>query len=102
MGRMLIVRSGRWLYDDAVHRPVDVVAFPFDYWHEFARSDETLEPGEEPDALGPSGNLFYVRFRAAGQRGERTVVDSGGHATVEAAMRTAQSRAPSPIAWDDA
>jgi hypothetical protein len=92
-----IARTGRWLYDGEVEMLVDIVGFDFDWWHELARSDDTLEPREQPQPLGVDGYLYYVRFRHAGEQTTPTWVDSGGHVSVEAGMATAESNAPSPI-----
>lgn len=96
---MRIVRSGMWLYDGSVEKPVDVVAFDFDWWHEFARADGSLEAGDEARPLGPDGFLYYVRFRRAGDLGTPTWVDSYGHDTAEAAMDAAAQKAPTQIVW---
>ena len=96
---VLIVRSGVWLYDESVESPVDIVGFDFDWWYQFAVDDGSLEPDEQPQPLGRDGLLYYVRFRRAGDPTTPTWVDSGGHAMVEEAMRTAEANAPSPIKW---
>jgi hypothetical protein len=97
---VVIVKRGRWLYDGTVEMPVDIVGLPFDFWFEIGRSDEQLEPGETPQALGADGLLFYVRFRRAGETSTPTWPDSAGYATVDAAMKAAEERAPSTITWD--
>ncbi len=96
---VLIVRSGVWLYDGSVESPVDIVAFDFDWWHQLAVDDGTAEPDEQPQPVGPDGLLYYVRFKHAGQATTPTWVDSGGHTTVDQAMRTAETNAPSSIEW---
>lgn len=96
---MRIVRKGRWLYDGAVYRPVDIVALDRDWWYELAAADGTVEPGESPAPMGDSGFLYYVRFRRAGERRRSTWMDSPGHRTVEAAIADAEARVPSPIEW---
>jgi hypothetical protein len=94
-----IVRSGFWLYDDAVEQPVDVVALAYDFWYEIGKADDTLDEGEEPAPLGPDGCLYYVRFQRAGERTEPTWVDSGGHRTLPLAVAEAEANAPSAIRW---
>jgi hypothetical protein len=49
--------------------------------------------------LREEGLLYYVRFRRAGETATPTWVDSSGSLTVEAAIREAEERAPSPIHW---
>ena len=97
---MRIVKRGRWRHEGSVEMPVDIVAFEFDWWHEHARQDGTLEPGTEPVPLGDNGLLYYVRFRRAGERSEPTWVDSSGHETAAAAMADAQEQSPTPIRWN--
>ena len=97
---MRIVKRGRWRHDGSVEMPVDIVAFDFDWWHEAARAEGTLEPDEEPRPLGENGYLYYVRFRRAGEQSEPTAVDSPGHETAAAAMADAQSQSPAPIRWN--
>lgn len=80
-------------------RPVDIVGLPYDFWFELARADDQLEPGETAQQLGEDGLLYYVRFRHAGETGERTWPDSSGYDTSEAAMRSAEARAPNGIEW---
>ncbi len=94
---MLIVRSGVWLYDGSVETPVDIVAFEFDWWHRLAADDAPEQ--DEPKPVGPDGLLYYVRFKHAGDAAVPTWVDSAGHDTVDEAMRTAATKAPSPIVW---
>lgn len=96
---VVIVRTGRWLYAATVDLPVDVIALPFDFWFEIAKADHALEVGEHP-SLGAAGQLYYVRFRCAGDPREPTWVDSSGFETVEAAMNLAKQKAPSAIIWD--
>jgi len=96
---MQIVRSGTWLYDGAVEKPVDIVALANDWWYEMARAGDELEPGEEPEPLGPEGRLYYVRFVHAGETVSETWVDSFGHPSVDGAMAAADARAPTPIEW---
>lgn len=94
---MQIVRSGSWLYDEQVYLPVDIVSLDFDFWYEIAKADDQLEPCEMPQPGGPDGVLYYVRFRQAGSHDQQTWVDSGGHQTIEEAVRIAETTAPSPI-----
>lgn len=96
---MVIVRSGRWVYAGRRTMPVDVIGLPYDFWFELERAN-----GEEPQerdapALGADGLLYFVRFRRAGETREPTWPDSAGYSTIEAAMRAAEARAPSPIDW---
>ena len=96
---MLIVRSGRWLYDDTVEMPVDVVGLTYDFWYEVGKAGEQLEPGETPTAPGESGLLYYVRFRDAGRTSTPIWPDSIGYVTIEEAMRAAEGRTPTAITW---
>jgi hypothetical protein len=95
-----IVRTGRWLYDGSVERPVDVVGLTYDFWYEIAKADDRLDPGEVPMEPDENGLLYYVRFRRAGETSTPTWPDSGGSADLEAAVRAAEVRVPSPIRWD--
>lgn len=97
---MVIVRSGRWLYDDTVEMPVDIIGLPYDFWFELAKADEQLDPGETPTAPGESGLLFYVRFRRAGETSTPTWPDSAGYVTIDEAVRAAEERAPTAIVWN--
>jgi hypothetical protein len=94
-----IVRSGTWLYDKAVSKPVDIVGLDYDFWYEMHKSDGLLAQGEEPEPFSPEGLLYYARFKKAGDASEPTWVESPGRTTVEAAMRDAQDKVPGPITW---
>lgn len=96
---MVIVRSGRWLYDDTVEMPVDIVGLTYDFWFELGKADDQLEPGETPTGPGESGLLFYVRFRRAGETSTPTWPDSAGYVTIDEAIRAAEERAPTAIVW---
>jgi hypothetical protein len=96
---VVIVRSGSWLYAKEVAKPVDVVGLPYDFWFELARADDQLPPDETAMPLSDEGLLYYVRFRHAGETTEPTWPDSAGYDTVGAAMRNAEERVPSGIAW---
>ncbi|GAB2724617.1 hypothetical protein ACX801_15125 [Arthrobacter bambusae] len=87
------------MYAGEVAKPVDVVGLPYDFWYELARVDEQLEPGETALPLSDEGLLFYVRFRHAGESAEPTWPDSAGFETIDAAIRSAEARVPSPIVW---
>lgn len=96
---MVIVRSGRWLYDDNVEMPVDIVGLTYDFWFELGKADDQLESGEAPTRPGESGLLFYVRFRRAGETSTPTWPDSAGYVTIGEAIRAAEERAPTAIVW---
>jgi hypothetical protein len=96
---MKIVKTGQWLYDGSVERPVDIVGLDFDFWYELARADGQLDEGEEPESPGGAGLLYYVRFQHAGEKSEPTRVDSQAFTTVEAAMAEADSKTPTPVVW---
>ena len=96
---MRIVKSGRWLYDSSVEKPVDIVALDFDYHYEIAHADGTLDAGEQPQPMGEDGVLYYVRFRSAGDKRTPTMVDSRGLAALSEAIAIAEQQAPSPIRW---
>lgn len=98
---MVIVRSGRWLYDGAVPTSVDVIGLDHDFWFAIAEAEGQLSPGETPSVPGESGLLYYVRFRHAGSDEPPTWPDSGGYQTLEEAVRAAEERAPGRIWWDD-
>lgn len=100
IARVVIVRSGRWVYAHRQRMPVDIVGLPYDFWFELVRADgEEPETEESPEPLGTDGLLYYVRFRHAGETAEPTWPDSRGYRTVEGAMCAAQNRVPSPIDW---
>ena len=96
-----IVRTGTWLYDGTVSKPVDIIALDFDWWHELAKADGQLEPDERPIEPDAQGWIYYVRFQGALNRSEPTEVDSFGHRTVEEAMSLAQAKVHGPIQWND-
>lgn len=96
---MVIVKSGCWLYAGEVMKPVDIIGMPHDFWYELAAADDQLEPGETPSPLGEDGLLYYVRFGRAGEVKQFTWPDSTGYPTIAAAMRVAETRAPTPIDW---
>jgi hypothetical protein len=100
-GGVQIVRSGQWLYDGVTLLPVDIFSLDRDFWYDLAAADDQLEPDEEPTPLNPDGVLFYYRFVRAGEDSEHPWPDSGGYATIEAAMAAAQERAPSQIEWHE-
>ena len=96
---MKIVRRGRWLYEDLVYKPVDVVSLNYDFWHELGKADGQLESEVEPRPLNKRGVLYYYRFRRAGETTTPTWPDSSGFKEIEQAMLAAQERAPSAIEW---
>ena len=96
---MRVVRSGTWLYDSSIPRPVDIVALDFDFWFSIGEADGTLELGEAAQPLGPDACLYYVRFQRAGDQATPTWVDSGGYISLTEAESFAQAKSPSPITW---
>lgn len=96
---MKIVRHGRWLYDDLIYKPVDVISLNFDFWYEIGAADDQLEPDEVPTPMNSKGVLYYYRYRKAGERTLPTWPDSPGFVELEDAMRAAQESLPSPIEW---
>jgi hypothetical protein len=97
---LTIIRTGRWLYGGSVEMPVDVIGLDYDWWFESSKGADMLEPEEKPMALGEQGLIYYARFKRAGETNEPTWVDSDGHTTPEQAMIAAESKAPTPIVWD--
>jgi hypothetical protein len=95
-----IVKSGRWLYDSKVEKPVDIVGLDYDFWYEIARVDGNLEEGEEPVARDEDGLIYYVRFASAGDTTTPTWPDSVGYSTIAEAMASAESRCPSLVTWE--
>ena len=96
-----IVRTGTWLYDGTVARPVDIVALDFDWWYQLAEADGDLEPDEKPIEPDAQGWIYYVRFKRASDTSEPTWVDSFGDRTIEEAMSAAQAKVQAPIQWND-
>lgn len=96
-----IVKTGTWLYDGSVQTPVDIIALDYDWWYSLTEADGLLDPDEQPEAMGPDGCLYYVRFRKALQLAESTWIDSPGHATLAEAMRYAESIIVGGITWHD-
>jgi hypothetical protein len=92
-----VARSGTWLYDGSVPRPVHIVELDYDFWYEIAKADGMVEPGEKPD-LNPQGLRYYVCFREV-PRQAPIWVDSPGHYSIGQACEHAQSKVPSPISW---
>jgi hypothetical protein len=95
-----IVRKGTWLYGGTVETPVDVVALDYDWHFLLAHEDGGLEPGEEPEPLGPDGWLYYVRFRNALNPSEPTSPDSRGFASVQEAMHHAEQKVVGGVRWE--
>ena len=50
-----IVRTGTWLYDGTVEKPVDIIALEYDWWYSLASKDGQLDDDVEPNPLGPDG-----------------------------------------------
>lgn len=96
---MNIVRHGRWLYDNSVSLPVDIVSLNYDFWYEIGKADDQLKPGELPQPMNELGVLYYYRFRRAGDMTTPTWPDSAGYSEIEQAMLAAQEKAPSAIQW---
>jgi len=92
-----VVRSGTWLYDESVPRPVYLVQLDYDFWYEVAKADGMLQPNEQAD-LNADGVLYYVCFRDVPPE-PPIWVDSPGFASLELAAGHAQARVPSPITW---
>jgi hypothetical protein len=90
------VRTGTWLYDGTVKRPVRVLRLSRDYWFDLAQADGRLEK-HEAARLNEHGFLYYVRF---GEDGESPFPMSKGFESCEEAMRWAEKKVSSPIAWD--
>lgn len=95
-----VVRTGTWLYDGALEKPVDVIALDFDWWHELWKADDMLEDGEEPVPLGPDGVLYYARFQRAGQLTAPTSVDTPGFSSLEGAIAAAENKVVGGVTWD--
>lgn len=95
----MIVRTGTWLYDGATPMPVDIIALPYNFWHELAQSSSDTPPEEEPASLNSDGQLLYVRFRNAGSTTTQTWPDSPGFRTLAEAVEHAESRVPTTISW---
>jgi hypothetical protein len=87
-----VVARGLWYYAGTVRLSVEIVSLPYDYWFKVGVADNILQSGDEPRPLGPDGVLYYVTFTA--------LLDSPGFPTVEEAKAHAQTRAPTPIAWE--
>ena len=85
------VATGRWLYAGEAPRPVRIVALPYDYWFSMGEAEGQLEDGEEPDALGNEGLLYYPFF---------TQLDGPGFPTIIQAKGYAQSKVQSAIEWE--
>ena len=98
---MKIIRSGIWLYDSTVEKPVDVIALDYDWWYAMAAEEGGLEPGEEPGPFDDAGLIYYVRFRYAGQTDQAHWVDSGGFTTIADAVNEAESKVRGTIKWLD-
>lgn len=93
-----IVRTGQWLYDEAVWRPVHVVRMNYDFWYEIAKVHDQLEPGEQPD-LNADGFCYYLLYSNPGPK-PWWPNESGGHSVAEA-MRRAEAALPSTVVWTE-
>lgn len=92
-----VVRTGVWLYDGTVERPVYIVELDYDFWYEITKADGMLESGEKP-VLNSEGVQYYVCFWEV--PAEPPIwVDSIGHHSIELASERAQSKVPSQISW---
>ncbi|MFY0641243.1 MAG: hypothetical protein JXR16_09370 [Bermanella sp.] len=96
---MNIVKSGVWLYDNTVEKPVDIVSLDYDWWYEMALEEGDLEKGEKPGPFDKNGLIYYVRFQYAGVTKKVGWVDSIGHFDLSAAVREAEIKSPSGIRW---
>ncbi len=96
-----IVKTGTWLYDGTIERPVDIIALDFDWWYEMAKADGILDADEAPMKLGHEGYLYYVRYQRAAETTEPTWVDSPGHQEVEQAMHFAEKKVIGGITWNE-
>ncbi len=94
-----IVKIGFWLYDNLVEKPVDVIALDYDYWYKLYEADGFLDPGDEPEKMGPEGKLYYVRFQSALEKDLRFSPDSQGFQTIEKAMLAAEAKVTGKINW---
>jgi len=95
--RHRVVRTGIWLYDGTVEKPVYIVELDHDFWYEIDKADGKLKPGEQPQ-LNDSGLAYYIYFREVPAR-PPLWPDSGGLPSIDLACEYAQSRVPSPISW---
>jgi hypothetical protein len=96
-----IVRTGTWLYDGLVERPVDIIALDYDWWFSLAKDDDQLEQDEVPLPLGSDGCLYYVRFQRALERSETTWVDSYGNQELSDAVKSAEAKVVGGIRWNE-
>lgn len=95
-----VVRTGTWLYDETVEKPVDVIALAFDWWYELGKADDMLEDGEAPVPLGADGVLYYARFQRAGELTTPTWVDTPGFPSLEGAVAAAEAKVRGGIRWE--
>ncbi|MDQ2076750.1 hypothetical protein, partial [Marinimicrobium sp. ABcell2] len=96
---MSIVKSGIWLYDDTVEKPVDIVALDYDWWYEMVAEEDGLEEGEKPGPFDENGLIYYVRFRYAGELDQVHWADSIGHTKISDAVKEAESKVQGGIRW---
>lgn len=94
-----VFRSGTWLYDGVVIKPVDIIGLDYDFWYDLHKVDGLLSPEDKPEPLSDDGWLYYARFRYAGEHSEPTWVDSDARKTIVAAMNDAEKKSPSQINW---
>ncbi len=94
-----IVRTGTWLYDGMVEKPVDIIALDYDWWYRLAFEDGQLEDGEEPTPPGSDGCLYYARFQRALDTSEATWVDSEGYQQLSDAVAAAENKVAGGIHW---
>lgn len=93
-----VVRSGTWLYDGTVKRPIYIVELDYDFWFEMCKGDGFLEPGEKPE-LNADGFLYYVCFWKVPKK-PPIQVDSVGHDSIHQTSEYAQSKVPTQISWN--
>jgi hypothetical protein len=85
------VATGRWLYAGEAPSLVRILGLSYDYWFALGEAEGQLQEGEEPEALGTEGLLYYPFF---------TQIDGPGFPTVIQAKGYAQSKVQSAINWD--
>jgi hypothetical protein len=97
MAKQELVLRGKWLYDNCVYQPVQIFVLDYDYYHEIAKADGQLEPGDEP-YLNEKGEMYMIKwddnpdFQAFGP------IDSGG-LTLEEAKNKVEEQV-SGVVWE--
>lgn len=61
MSKYNLVLRGQWLYDNSVHKTVQIFSIDYDYYFEIAKADGQLETAEQP-ILNEHGETYMIKW----------------------------------------